>query len=134
MCFLCGIYEINNFAFYTCLTFYIVGASPAPYSSPGCFKFLTIHIHIHMSLSCVFLNLSPGMSCPAPVWMVCLCVECIYVTMRHLSSLCLSPPFWGVNPFSLDQLISVNIYFHHFCQEYPLTVSLERGHENFLRP
>ena len=108
-------------------------------SSPTLFPWLfqvpqNTLIHIHMSLSCVFLNLSPGMSCPAPVWMVCLCVECIYVTIRHLSSLCLSPPFWGVNPFSLDQLISVKIYFHHFCQEYPVTVSLERGHENFLRP
>ena len=84
--------------------------------------------HIQVSLSCVFLNLSPGMSCPALAWMVCLCVECIDVTMRQLSSLCLSPPFWGVNPFSLDQLISVKIYLHLFCQQYPLTVSLESGH------
>lgn len=124
MCFLCGIYEINNFAFYACLIFYIVGASPATHSSlvvSSSHNRIRTHPGVLMCL-----NLSPGMSCPALAWMVCLCVECIDVTMRQLSSLCLSPPF-GCEPL-LPRSTDLCQDLPSFCQQYPLTVSLERGH------
>ena len=135
MCFLCGIYEMNNFAFHTCLIFYIVGASPAPRSSPGCFKFLTIDSYTSRCPSAVasWTSLQECPVLPRPGWFVS-------VLSAYMSLWDSSPHyayhhlFGGVNPFSLDQLITVKIHLHHFCQQYPLTVSLERGHLNFWDP
>lgn len=46
VCFLCGFCAINNFAFYMCLIFYIVGTSQAPHS-PLVVSSSSRYIHTH---------------------------------------------------------------------------------------
>lgn len=107
MCFLCGIYEMNNFAFHTCLIFCIVGASPAPCSFPGCFKFLTIDSYTSRCPSAVSsrTSLQECPVLPRPGWFVS--VLSAYMSLWDSSAhYAYHHLFGGVNPFSLDQLIS----------------------------